>query len=163
MIGNQEIESNLDKNPAKQAEAFPAIANTTGSIATIDLYLDPTSGTGPVYIGLYADNGKDHPGTLLGQGSTASPVAGSWNSISITPSSITAGSRYWIALLGTQATSPYFRDRQTTACHSEISSQTNLASLPSTWSTGASWNTCYISAYGLPAAVRRSSQFLLQA
>jgi hypothetical protein len=151
MIGNQEVESNLDKNPAEQAEAFPAIANTTGSVAVIDLYLDPTSGSGPVYIGLYADNGKDHPGTLLGQGSTASPVAGSWNSISITPSSITAGSRYWIALLGTQATSPYFRDRQTTACHSETSSQTNLASLPSTWSTGASWNTCYISAYGLPA------------
>ena len=152
MIGDQAVESNLDKNPAGQAEAFPAIANTSGSVATLNLYLDATSGSGPVYIGLYADNGKDHPGTLLGQGSTTSPVAGSWNQISIASSSITAGSRYWIALLGTQATSPYFHDRQTTACHSETSSQTTLTSLPATWTTGKTWNTCYISAYGLSAS-----------
>jgi Glucodextranase, domain B/PKD domain/Viral BACON domain/Carboxypeptidase regulatory-like domain len=152
MIGDQFVESKLDKNPADQAEAFPAIANTTGSVATIDLYLDPTSGSGPVYVGLYADNGKDHPGTLLGEGSTTSPVAGSWNSISITPSSITAGTRYWIAILGTQATSPYFRDRSTTACHSETSKQTNLTAFPSTWTSGTSWNTCYVSAYGVAAS-----------
>ncbi len=152
MIGNQLTESNLDKNSAEQAEAFPAVANTTGSVAAISLYLDPTSGSGPVYVGLYADNGKNHPGALLGQGSTSSPVAGSWNPITITPSSITAGSRYWIAVLGIQATSPYFRDRSTTICHSETSSQTNLASLPSTWTTGKSWNTCYIAAYGEPAS-----------
>jgi len=149
MIGNQAVETNLDKNPAKQAEAFPALANTTGSVATINLYLDPTSGTGPVSVGLYADNGHNHPGTLLGQGSTSSPVAGIWNPISIAASSINAGTRYWIAVLGTQATSPYFRDRQTTACHSETSSQTSLTSLPSTWSTGSTFNTCYISAYGV--------------
>src|SRR5580704_2329756 len=151
MIGNQAVESNLDKNPACQVEAFPANANTTGSVGTIARYLDPTSASGPVYAGLYADN-NDNPGTLLGQGSTASPVAGSWNQISIPSSSITAGHRYWIAVLGTQATSPYFRDRQTTACRSETSKQTTLTSLPATWSAGTTWGTCYISAYGLPAA-----------
>jgi len=150
MIGNQAVESNLDKNPAGRAEAFPATANTTGSVGTIALYLDPTSGSGPVYVGLYADNGNDHPGTLLGQGTTASPVAGSWNQISISPSNITAGVRYWIAVLGKQATSPYFRDRQTTACHSETTPSSTLTSLPATWTTGTVWNTCYISAYGLP-------------
>ncbi len=152
VIGDQVIESNLDSNPAEQAEAFPAIANTTGSISSLDLYLDPTSGAGPVYIGLYADNGHDHPGTLLGQGSTTRPVAGSVNQIAITQSSVTAGQRYWIAVLGTQATSPYFRDRQTSACHSETSSQTTLTSMPATWSTGKTWNTCYIAAYGLLGA-----------
>ncbi len=152
MIGDQVVESYLDKNPAGRAEAFPAIANSTGSVGIISLYLDPTSGTGPVSVGLYADSGSDHPGTLLGQGSTSSPVAGNWNQIPITPSgSITAGTRYWIAVLGTQATSPYFHDRQTTVCHSETTPQTNLTTLPATWSTGTIWNTCYISAYGLPA------------
>lgn len=152
MIGDQEVESYLDKNPAGRAEAFPAMANITGTVGAIALYLDPTSGSGPVSVGLYADNGHDHPGTLLGQGSTSSPVAGSWNQISITPSSgITSGSRYWIAVLGTQATSPYFRDSQTTVCHSETTPQTTLTSLPATWSTGTVWNTCYISAYGVPA------------
>jgi RHS repeat-associated protein len=150
-IGNQAVESSLDKNPAEQAEAFPAMANATGSVGTISLYLDPTSGSGPVYVGLYADN-NDNPGTLLGQGSTTSPVAGSWNQISIASSSITAGNRYWIAVLGTQATSPYFRDRSTTACRSQTSKQTTLTSLPATWSSGTSWSTCYISAYGLSAA-----------
>jgi YD repeat-containing protein len=148
MLGNQVVESNLDKNSAGQAEAFPFVANTTGSLATIVFYLDPTSGSGPIHIGLYADNGHNHPGTLLGQGSTSSPVAGSWNQVSVSASNITAGTRYWIALFGTSATSPYFRDRQTTACHSETSSQTNLASLPTTWSTGTTWNTCYLAAYG---------------
>lgn len=152
MVGNQAVESNLDKNPAQQAESFPAIANTTGSVATINLYLDATSGVGPVYVGLYADNGKNHPGSLLGQGSTSTPIAGNWNPISITSSSVTAGTRYWIAVLGTQATSPYFRDRQTTACHSETSSQTTLTALPATWTTGKTYNTCYISAYGVPAS-----------
>jgi Bacterial Ig-like domain/Viral BACON domain/Bacterial Ig domain len=151
LIGDQAVESYLDKNPAGRAEAFPALANATGSVGAIALYLDPTSGSGPVYAGLYADN-NNHPGTLLGQGSTTQPVAGSWNQITIAPSNITAGQRYWIAVLGTQATSPYFRDRQTNVCHSETTPQTTLTSLPSTWTTGTIWSTCYISAYGLPAA-----------
>jgi hypothetical protein len=150
MIGDQAVEAYLDKNPAGRAEAFPATANTTGSVGTIALYLDPTSGTGPVSVGLYADN-SGHPGTLLGQGTTTSPVAGTWNQVSIASSSITAGAHYWIAVLGTQATSPYFRDRQTTVCHSETTPQSTLTSLPATWSTGTVWNTCYISAYGLAA------------
>src|SRR5208337_1551759 len=150
MIGNQAVETYLDKNPAGRAEAFPAAANTTGSVGILALYLDATSGSGPVYVGLYADN-SGHPGTLLGQGSTTHPVAGNWNQISISPSSITAGKPYWIAVLGTQATSPYFHDRQTTVCHSETTPQTNLTTLPATWSTGTIWNTCYISAYGLTA------------
>jgi hypothetical protein len=152
VIGNQAVESNLDKNPAQQAEAFPAIANMTGGVATINLYLDATSGAGPVYVGLYADNGNNHPGSLLGQGSTLTPVAGNWNPVSITLSNVTAGTRYWVAVLGTQATSPYFRDRQTTVCHSETSSQTTLTSLPATWRTGKTYSTCYISAYGVAAS-----------
>jgi hypothetical protein len=151
MIGDQAVEANLDKNPAGRAEAFAATANATGSVGTIALYLDPTSGSGPVYAGLYADN-NGHPGTVLGQGSKAQPVAGSWNQISISSSSITAGHKYWIAVLGTQSTSPYFRDRQTSSCHSETTSQTTLTTLPATWTTGATWATCYISAYGLLGA-----------
>jgi len=150
LIGDQAVEASLDKNPAGRAEAFPAPANSTGTVGAIALYLDSTSGTGPVYVGLYANN-NGHPGTLLGQGSTTSPVAGDWNQIAIAPSGVTAGQQYWIAVLGTQSTSPYFRDRQTTACHSETTPQNTLTSLPATWTTGTVWNTCYISAYGLPA------------
>lgn len=149
LIGDQAVEASLDKNPAGRAEAFPTLANATGTVGAIALYLDPTSGAGPVYTGLYADN-SGHPGTLLGQGSTTQPVAGSWNQITITPSNITAGHKYWIAVLGTQATSPFFRDRLTSACSSETTPQSNLTSLPSTWTTGTIWSTCYISAYGLP-------------
>jgi RHS repeat-associated protein len=150
MIGNQAVEASMDNNPAGRAEAFPATANTTGSIGTITLFLDPTSGAGPVFAGLYADN-NGKPGTLLGQGSTSQPVAGSWNQISIAPSNVTAGQKYWIAVLGTKATSPYFRDRQTTSCESQTTTQSTLTSLPTTWTTGSTWPTCYISAYGLPA------------
>lgn len=147
ILGDQALETNLDKNAAGQAEAFPVAANSSGSVTGLALYLDPTSGAGPVYAGLYTDNGGK-PGSLLAQGSTSSPLPGQWNQIAITSSSVTAGKKYWIAILGTQATSPYFRDRQTTACKSQTSSQTTLTSLPSTWSAGSNWSTCYIAAYG---------------
>jgi hypothetical protein len=151
LIGNQAKESSTDSDSAGMAEAFPAPANSTGTVATISLFLDSSSGSGPVLVGLYNDN-SGHPGTLLGQGSTTQPVAGSWNQIAIAPSNITAGQQYWIALLGTQTGSPVFRNRTSAPCSSETSSQSNLSAFPNSWTTGQLWTTCYLSAYGLAAS-----------
>ena len=147
LVGNQTIESNIDSNAKGVAEAFPATASASGQVGSINVYLDPTSVATKVYMGIYADS-SGHPGTLLTQGSITQFSLGAWNNVPVTPVNITSGTKYWITILGT-GNKPYFRDRSTTACQSVTSSQTTLTSLPSTWSTAQSWNTCYISAYAV--------------
>jgi hypothetical protein len=50
---------------------------------------------------------------------------------------VTAGTPYWLATLSTQSGTLRFRD--SSGCKSEISQQTNLTTLPSTWVSGAVW------------------------
>jgi len=147
IIGDDSVESLLDTNPAGQAEAFQATANNSSSVGAINLYLDPTSTACDVFVGLYSDS-SGSPGSLLGQGSTSQPVAGSWNQISISSATITAGQHYWIAVLGTGG-NVEFRDRNAGACQSKTTSQKSLTSLPSSWTTDKVFSTCPLSAYGL--------------
>jgi hypothetical protein len=69
----------------------------------------------------------------------ASPAAGKWNVLSIPPIVISSGARYWIAVLGPAGTGALeFRDRAAGST-SVTSSQSNLSSLPLTWSSGTVW------------------------
>jgi hypothetical protein len=148
LIGELAIENYIDTNPVGRAEAFQATANATGAVSSIFLYLDSTNKAPNVYVGLYADN-SGNPGTLLGQGNTTHPVAGTWNQISITSSSITVGQHYWIAVLGPQAGAIEFRDRSSGNCHSQTTASQTLTSLPTSWVTGTVYPTCPLSAYGV--------------
>ena len=151
IIGDQALENLIDNNPAGEAEAFPATANAGGTLVGLALYLDASSTASSVSVGIYADN-NGHPGTLLGQGSTSQPVAGSWNQVSVASLTLTAGQHYWLAVLGTQSGTPQFHDRADGSCVSETSAQTNLTALPNTWTTGNTYTACPLSAYGLTAA-----------
>src|SRR5580704_2797903 len=161
LVGDQTIESNLDSNATGLAEAFPATATATGQVGSINFFLDETSAATKIYVGIY-NNASGKPGTLLTQGSTTQLAPGTWNSVTVSAASLTSGTEYWIAILGTTGGVPYFHDRSTTSCLSQTSSQSNLTSLPSTWTTGKSWDTCYISAYAvsgtLPATVMIGNQ-----
>jgi hypothetical protein len=95
--------------------------------------------------GLYSDAGG-RPGTLIAQGSSSSLTAGSWNAISIPGAVVSAGTPYWLAILGTQSGTMQFLDGS--GCNSETSLQTNLTALQSTWTTGKVWPSCPLSAYG---------------
>lgn len=149
LVGNQTIESQVDQNALGRAEAFQTTANVGGTLATISVYLDSRSTAARLYAGLYTDN-SGHPGTLLTQGSSTTLTPGAWNTISVTPVGVTAGSSYWFAILGTTSGTPYFRDRAG-GCLSEASLQTGLASLPAAWSTGQVFRDCPLSAYGSAA------------
>lgn len=61
---------------------------------------------------------------------------------------ISAGTTYWIALLGTGTGNIYFRDRANGSCVAEASSQTTLTTLPASWAAGARYTDCPVSAYG---------------
>jgi hypothetical protein len=147
LLGDQNVENQVDSSLALgQAEAFQATANASGTLQSLALYLDSTSTVSQVVAGLYADAGG-LPGSLLSQGSSTQVVAGAWNTISLS-TSVVAGTPYWIAILGTNSGNLVFRDATGGGCASEISAQTSLTSLPSTWTTGTASSTCPISAFG---------------
>jgi len=151
LLGDSTVNPAGDTDAAGQSEAFQTTASSTGSFNTLNVYVDSSSQSTQVIVGLYSDvNG--HPGSLLVQGSTANPAAGAWNVITVTPTQVTAGVTYWIAVLGTGGTLA-FRDH---CCgggsRMENSAQSNLSSLPATWQSGKSWNDGPASAFAGTAA-----------
>lgn len=146
LLGDQTIESSADSNTAGTAEAFQTTAVASGTVANLTVYLDAGSNATKVYVGLYADN-SGHPGALLTQASTTTPAPGTWNNFPVSAATVTAGTRYWIAILGTGSGTPSFRDRSNGSCSSETSSQSSLTALPATWTTGHVYPDCPLSAY----------------
>lgn len=147
LFGDTATETQRDKNALGSAEAFQTTAVASGPLGTMFVFLDPTSTVSTIWVGLYTDN-AGHPGTLLSQASSSTLTAGAWNTITVPTANITNGTSYWIALLGTGSGSLFFRDRSRGPCVSEGSAQTNLTTLPQTWSSGQRFTDCPISAYG---------------
>lgn len=147
LFGDTATEGQRDQNSLGTAEAFQTTAVATGPLGDMFVYLDSSSTVSTIWIGLYTDNGG-HPGTLLTQASSSSLTSGTWNTIPVPAVGITSGTSYWIALLGTTSGNLFFRDRNSGPCHSEGSAQTNLTTLPQTWSSGPTYTDCPISSYG---------------
>ncbi|MCW3004482.1 MAG: PQQ-like protein [Conexibacter sp.] len=148
LLGDQAIESSQDQNALGSAEAFQSTATAGGSLTKMSLYLDPASTAAKVTIGVYTDTGATKPGTLLTQGSSTTVNAGAWNTITVPSTTIASGTKYWIAILGTQSGTIRFRD-VAGGCRSETSSSSALTALPATWTTGVKYSDCPLSAYGL--------------
>ena len=157
LFGNQTVESSTDNNDAGLAEAFPFSGHVSGTAHSIDVYLDSHSTARTVLAALYSDS-SGRPGSLLASDTLSSPKAGAWNALPISATSVSASKSYWLAVLGKGGTM-YFRDRASGACQSVNSSQTGLSAMPSTWSNGAQWSTCPVSAYvsGTATAVLSSA------
>src|SRR5947209_601037 len=145
LLGNESIAGLGDSNSPGQAEAFSFVASSSGTASAINLYLDAQSTASTVVVGLYSDTGGQ-PDSLLAAGTTASPQPGAWNSIDVDSVLISAGSTYWVTVLGLDGTVA-FRDSNADSCSSVTSAQTNLLSLAVSWSRGSTWPTCSISAY----------------
>jgi hypothetical protein len=145
LLGNQSIAPLADSNSPGQAEAFSFVAGSSGTASAINLYLDAQSTASTVVVGLYRDTGGQ-PDSLLAAGTTSSPRPGAWNSVSVDSASISAGSEYWVTILGLDGVVA-FRDSNADSCSSVTSAQTNLLSLAVSWSGGSNWPTCSISAY----------------
>ena len=153
LLGDQLVEPKADSNVAGSAEAFQTTATTTGTVATLSVYVDAPSRATALTAGLYTDN-AGHPGALLGQGTLNGPTPGAWNVVSMPAITVTSGSRYWIALLSpTGGGTLGFRDRCCgNGTASETSSQSSLTALPAAWSTGRTFRDGPLSAYGSSAA-----------
>jgi len=146
VLGDQTVETAIDDNALGSAEAFQATAAASGTIAKLSVFIDSSSTATTLVAGIYAD-AAGHPGALIAQGTKSQILAGAWNVIALPGAIVTAGTPYWIAILGTQSGKLGFRDRNG-GCISETTAQSNLTTLPGTWSTGATWPSCPLSAYG---------------
>ena len=145
LLGNQGVGSTTNSDPPGEAQAFQVTAASSGTLSSMSIYLDSSSSATQLIAGLYATSGYN-PGAILSQGTISVLTAGGWNTITIPPVAVTAGTNYWIAILGTGGTLE-FRDSGS-HCRSQNSAQVNLTSLPSTWTEGSRRSGCNLSAYG---------------
>ena len=145
LAGDSSVESTVDSEHPGQAEAFPMVASTSGTVTSASFYLDATNAARNVRVGLYSDGGG-HPGTLLTSSSVSYPRAGTWSTVSTSSTSIAAGTTYWLALLSTRYHLA-LRVGSSGTCSSQLSAQTSLSSLPSTWRAGQTSARCPVSAY----------------
>ena len=145
LLGADTVQGLADTNPAGMAETFKYVATASGSARTLNFYVDSASAATTLEVGVYSDSGG-RPGTLLTSGTISSPTSAAWNTATLSSSpTLTAGTTYWIGLLGTGGQLNY-RDGATGSC-SESNSASALTSLPATWSSGITWPTCDLSAY----------------
>ena len=148
LVGDKNVEGQVDYNPAGQAEAFQAVGVASGTASQLQVYVDAASAAATVKAGLYAD-AAGHPGALLASGNLNNPTSGAWNAIPIAPTSITSGTAYWFAVLGPTGTATLkFRDKANGGCKSEVSAQVTLSDLPSKWTSGPAYGDCPVSRLG---------------
>jgi hypothetical protein len=150
LFGNQTIEPSVDFNPAGMAEAFRTTATASGSLTALRVFVDATSTATTLVAGLYADAGG-HPGARLAQGTLTTITNDALNTVPVPATAVTAGTTYWIAILGPSGSGTLrFRDR---CCGggsaAETSAGTTLTTLPATWATGAVFSDGPLSAFGI--------------
>jgi hypothetical protein len=151
LVGDTKIESAVDNNAAGSAEAFQYTATTAGSVTQLSIYIDAANAATKITVGLYTDS-NGNPGGLLTQGTISSPTKGAWNNLAVSSANVTAGTKYWIAALSpTGSGNMYFRDIASGGGPTQASAQSNLSTLPATWSAGANYANAPMSAYAAQA------------
>ncbi len=147
LLGEQTLGSVSDSLPQGTAAAFQTTASVTGQITSLPVYVDTGSASTKLVAGLYADS-SGRPGARLATGTLSSPKVGSWNTVLLPATKVTAGTKYWIAILSTSGTLKFRGRVGSTAQPSETSLSTSLTSLPRTWSTGTVSGNGPLSGYG---------------
>jgi hypothetical protein len=137
LLGDNAIEPTADGSGVGVAEANQFTATATGQATSLSIYVDPSNRATRFSLGLYAD-AAGVPGTLLAQGTTTSVQNGTWNSVAITATTLTAGTPYWIARLALAGGEVITRVDNGAPNPDRVDSRTN-ASLPGTFSAAGSW------------------------
>ena len=152
LVGNAEIQPNVDANPAGTAEAFRYTAAGTGAAGQLSVYLHSASTATKVIVGLYTNTSAGNPGALLTSGTITDPQAGAWNAVTVPATAVTSGTDYWLAVLAPhKAGTVKFRDlRDGTGGPTQTSAQTSLNALPNTWKPGTRYANSPASLFAAP-------------
>ncbi len=147
-LGSDQVQPFVDENPAGTAEAFRSVAAAGGTSTAMKVYVDASNAADRLEVGVYADD-DGHPGRLLSTGSIDHPTNGDWNTAELAPTELTAGTAYWLALLGPHDTGRLrFRDLvEGEGGATEISAQTCLDRLPDPWRSGTAFGNAPASAH----------------
>lgn len=146
LFGNARIAPTLDIGRAGSAQAFAFVNRAAGTAHAIVVYLDRRSRGRRLVVGLY--EGRRHPGNRLTFGALSMPRAGAWNVIRVAGTSLSAGRRYWIAVLG-QAGTLGLREITGRVCNGQGSYRGLSAGLPTEWRRAPRRQGCRLSAYAL--------------
>jgi phosphatidate phosphatase APP1 len=147
-VGDRNVEAASDNNPSGVAEAFRYTATASGTLTKLSIYVDGNNSANQIVVGIYTNSGSNHPGTLLTQATITNPVKPGWNTVTVPSTGVTNGTVYWIAVLGPSGGgTAQFRDTAVGG-KSETSAQSNLTTLPATWTTGSAYTNAPMSAYG---------------
>jgi hypothetical protein len=149
LLGEANVARTADSNRSGTAEAFSTAVGYTGQMTRLHLYVDSSTTASSVVVGVYSDR-NGHPGSLQEQATITNLRTGSWDYADVPTMPVTAGQRYWMAVLGPKGGGTIrFRDAGTSGGRSETSPQRNLTALPPKWSAaGTGWGSAPLSAYG---------------
>jgi len=138
IMGNKTEEPWVDYQIMGRAEAYQVVAAKSGSVTEVQVYLDAGTTTATKLVaGVYTEN-NGHAGTLVTQG-TLSTLKSGWNRVAIPSAAVTAGRKYWFAVLGVDGGIGFLDRVGSGTGIMEKSSSRYLTSLPATW-TASSYN-----------------------
>src|SRR5207253_3230423 len=137
-----EVDQNSVQNTSSQSGALTEDIRTTagasGSVDTLDVFVDTGSSATNLVAGVYSDS-EGHPGALLGKGTLNSPTPGAWNAVTLaSPVPVTSGTTYWIAVLGPSGGGTlHFRGHcRGGGWPGGARDQSGASTLPASWATG---------------------------
>jgi hypothetical protein len=151
LFGNRTVQPRRARVPGGVAQAFPFHSTRSGTARSVCVYIDRHTGARRVVVGIYASS-HGHPGALLSEGSASSPRAGAWNLVHIAAVQVTAGGRYWVAMLGEHG-GVAVRQRPSTRCHGVKMNHHGMSRMPSSWLASSRWAGCPVSAYVIGAGL----------
>lgn len=155
LVGSVTVGAQVDGNVPGKAQDYRFTASASGTATTLHVYLDASNTADTVGLGLYASQDTTHAGRLLarcGIYSVPANVAG-WYSCTMTvPVTVTAGTRYWLAIFQPAGTAGTIAYRNTTS----VSGAQTFGSLSSTltslaqadpWKNNENWSGQVASVY----------------
>ena len=147
LLGDPDVESNVNSISAGTAEAFLIRVSSSGSLTRLHLYLDSSSSATQVAVGVDSDR-FGRPGDLLEQGTITNVRSGSWNYVDVRAMPVKAGQFYWLAVLAHRDGGTVVLRHKRLVGLQTVSARHDLSALPSRWSSGSLWLSGSLSAYG---------------
>jgi hypothetical protein len=144
-VGTTIVFPPVTSNAQGAAQAYRFTAESSGPVDRLSIYLDGTSTADEVEVGLYSGSASS-AGTLRARCVISSPQPNAWNRCTFTGYSLTAGAYYWLALLQPSSSNGSMRYREGQLFGGPttyLSESKSLSSLPSSWTSGASWTGGY--------------------
>lgn len=137
LLGDFESENDPETLAAGSAQAYQFVANATGTVGHVGVFIDSGNTCTSVEVGIYT-SANGHADTLLAKGTLTAPGVGWQEAPATTSAEVTAGTSYWVALLCTVSGlgELHYRDTSTSTLGSEHEVDTTLVDLPAHWAPG---------------------------